>query len=49
RPPWGKCSCAGVAALEPLYARFADFRALRQRLDPQRCFGNAYLDRVLGP
>ena len=49
RPHWGNCSCGGVADLEPLYERFADFRALRQRLDPQRCFGNAYLDRVLGP
>ena len=32
----------------PLYPRMADFRALRDRVDPDRVFGNAFLDRVLG-
>ena len=34
--------------LEPLYPRMSDFRALRDRVDPDRVFGNAFLDRVLG-
>jgi xylitol oxidase len=48
RPHWGKCFAAGAAELAPLYPRFADFRALRDRVDPERTFGNAFLDRVLG-
>ena len=31
-----------------LYPRFDDFRRVRDRVDPDRVFGNAYLDRVLG-
>jgi xylitol oxidase len=48
RPHWGKCFVATAAQLEPLYPRFTDFRALRDRVDPERTFGNAFLDRVLG-
>ena len=48
RPHWGKCFVAGVEQLEPLYPRMADFRALRRRVDPDRVFGNAFLDRVIG-
>ncbi|GAB3047900.1 alditol oxidase [Intrasporangium mesophilum] len=48
RPHWGKCFVAGAAELAPLYPRFADFRALRDRVDPERTFGNTFLDRVLG-
>ena len=48
RPHWGKCFVAGAADLAPLYPRFADFRALRDRVDPGRTFGNAFLDRVIG-
>ena len=35
--------------LAPAYPRWADFAAVRDRLDPERVFGNAHLDRVLGP
>jgi len=31
------------------YPRFAEFVALRDRLDPSGVLSNAYLDRVLGP
>ena len=31
-----------------VYPRFGEFTALRDRLDPQRLFGNDYLRRVLG-
>lgn len=48
RPHWGKMHTLDAAALQPRYARFADFVALRDRLDPSRMFANAYLDRVLG-
>jgi xylitol oxidase len=48
RPHWGKCFAATAADLEPLYPRFDDFRALRDRVDPERTFGNAFLDRVIG-
>lgn len=49
RPHWGKIHFQDAAELEGRYPRFADFRALRDRLDPDRVFANAYLDRVLGP
>jgi xylitol oxidase len=48
RPHWGKCFVAGAAELAPLYPRFGDFVALRDRVDPGRKFGNDFLDRVLG-
>ena len=48
RPHWGKCFVAGAEQLQPLYPRLADFRELRGRVDPNRKFGNAFLDRVLG-
>ncbi len=48
RPHWGKCFVAGAAELAPLYPRFAEFQALRDRVDPDRTFGNDFLDRVLG-
>jgi xylitol oxidase len=49
RPHWGKCFVAEEADLAPLYPRFEHFRRLRAELDPEDCFGNAFLDRVLGP
>jgi xylitol oxidase len=48
RPHWGKCFAAGADDLAPLYPRWADFRELRRRVDPDGVFGNAFLDRVLG-
>ena len=48
RPHWGKVHTLGAAELAPLYPRFDDFLALRERLDPDRVFANAHLDRVLG-
>jgi L-gulonolactone oxidase len=49
RPHWGKLHGLGVEQLERLYPRFDDFRAVRDRVDPRRVFGNDYLTRVLGP
>jgi FAD-linked oxidoreductase len=48
RPHWGKVHTRTRADLEPAYDRFGDFVKLRDRLDPQRVFANAYLERVLG-
>ncbi|WP_230487200.1 D-arabinono-1,4-lactone oxidase [Nocardioides anomalus] len=48
RPHWGKVHTRTAADLAPAYPRFAEFCALRDRLDPQRVFANSYLRRVLG-
>jgi L-gulonolactone oxidase len=48
RPHWGKLHGLDSDRLGRLYPRFDDFRAVRERLDPQRVFANHYLDRVLG-
>ncbi|MGW0432379.1 D-arabinono-1,4-lactone oxidase [Micromonospora sp. NPDC003197] len=48
RPHWGKLHYRDAASLAPAYPRFADFLAVRDRLDPDRVFANAYTDRVLG-
>jgi len=49
RPHWGKVHFQGAAALAETYPRHAEFVALRDRLDPDRLFSNAYLEKVLGP
>ena len=48
RPHWGKLHTRAAADLAPAYPRFADFVALRDRVDPDGLFTNGYLDRVLG-
>ncbi|MDN4163515.1 D-arabinono-1,4-lactone oxidase [Nocardioides abyssi] len=48
RPHWGKVHTLGADDLAERYPRFEDFLALRDRLDPDRVFANAYLRRVLG-
>lgn len=48
RPHWGKMHSLDAEALRRRYPRFDDFTALRDELDPDRVFGNAYLSRVLG-
>ena len=48
RPHWGKLHFLGSGELRERYPRFDDFVALRERLDPDGLFHNAYLDRVLG-
>ena len=49
RPHWGKLHRRTAADLAPAYPRWAEFQALRDRMDPARVFHNAYLERVLGP
>ena len=48
RPHWGKVHHRDAKELSTLYPRFNDFLAMRDRLDPQRTFGNRYTERVFG-
>jgi L-gulono-1,4-lactone dehydrogenase len=48
RPHWGKRHFQTAETLAGIYPRWADFQALRDRLDPDRRFRNLYIDRVLG-
>ncbi|NGO43085.1 D-arabinono-1,4-lactone oxidase [Streptomyces ureilyticus] len=48
RPHWGKLHTRDADYFAVAYPRFGEFAALRDRLDPDRRFGNAYLRRVLG-
>lgn len=47
RPHWGKVFCAGPDAVRAQYPRLAEFGALAARHDPNRKFGNAFLDRYV--
>jgi FAD-linked oxidoreductase len=49
RPHWGKMHTRSAEQLRQAYPRHGDFVALRDKLDPERRFGNAYLTQVLGP
>ncbi len=48
RPHWGKLHTRDAEYLSAVYPHFADFTALRDRVDPDRRFANDYLRRVLG-
>ena len=48
RPHWGKLHTRTAEHLRSAYPAFDDVVALRQKLDPERRFGNAYLEKVLG-
>jgi L-gulonolactone oxidase len=48
RPHWGKLHDRTAEDLRPDYPHFDDFVAVRDKLDPERRFGNEYLARVLG-
>lgn len=48
RPHWGKMHTLDAAALAGRYPRLADAQSVRDRVDPDRVFGNDYLHRVLG-
>jgi L-gulono-1,4-lactone dehydrogenase len=49
RPHWGKMHTRSAQYLRQAYPKHGDFVALRDELDPERRFGNAYLAQVLGP
>ncbi|SCL24669.1 L-gulonolactone oxidase [Micromonospora nigra] len=48
RPHWGKLHWRDAASLAPAYPRWADFRSLRDHLDPHRVFASPHLTHVLG-
>jgi L-gulono-1,4-lactone dehydrogenase len=48
RPHWGKMHWRTQDDLRPVYPRYDDFLAVRDQVDPDRVFANAYLDTVLG-
>jgi L-gulono-1,4-lactone dehydrogenase len=48
RPHWGKLHTRGVGDLQPTYPQMAAFRAVRNRVDPDRLMGNDHLRHVLG-
>ncbi|MEV7380932.1 D-arabinono-1,4-lactone oxidase [Streptomyces lydicus] len=48
RPHWGKLHTRDADHLAEVYPRFGEFTAVRDRVDPERRFANAYLRRVLG-
>ena len=48
RPHWGKLHFQTAETLRPRYPMWDTFIAVRDRLDPERLFDNAYLERVLG-
>lgn len=47
RPHWGKMHTRTAADLSTMVERFDDFVSVRDRLDPDRLFGNEYTERVL--
>jgi L-gulono-1,4-lactone dehydrogenase len=49
RPHWGKMHTRNAEYLSQAYPKHGDVVALRDELDPERRFGNAYLTQVLGP
>src|SRR3954449_588798 len=48
RPHWGKMHWRTADDLRPVYPRFDEFLAVRDAVDPDRVFGNDYLETVLG-
>jgi FAD-linked oxidoreductase len=48
RPHWGKMHTLDAGRLGDRYPRFADFRRIRDEVDPDRRFACPYLDQVLG-
>lgn len=48
RPHWGKCHTLTAQDFAQTVPRYHDFLSVRDEFDPQRCFANAYLKRVLG-
>lgn len=49
RPHWGKLHFRSASDLAPVYPRWSEFLAAREKLDPDRVFANDYLRTVLGP
>ncbi|GGZ35296.1 FAD-linked oxidoreductase [Streptomyces inusitatus] len=48
RPHWGKLHTRDAEYLAGVYPKFGEFLSVRDRIDPERRFGNDHLRRVLG-
>jgi L-gulono-1,4-lactone dehydrogenase len=48
RPHWGKLHTRSAEDLAPLYPRWSDWQAVRNRVDPDRVFANDYTRQVFG-
>ncbi|MEZ5342976.1 MAG: D-arabinono-1,4-lactone oxidase [Acidimicrobiales bacterium] len=48
RPHWGKLHFQSATTLAPRYPDWDAFASVRERVDPDRRFANAYTNRVLG-
>jgi FAD-linked oxidoreductase len=48
RPHWGKMHTRSAEYFAGVYPHFSDFIRVRDSVDPDRRFGNAYLEQVLG-
>ncbi len=48
RPHWGKVPSLGASQLQALYPRFAEFKAIRQRWDPNGRMLNDHLRKLFG-
>ncbi|QDG53529.1 FAD-binding protein [Persicimonas caeni] len=48
RPHWGKTFFAGAEQMREVFPHFDDFLEVRERIDPDRVFSNAFTRRVLG-
>jgi L-gulonolactone oxidase len=49
RPHWGKQHTQTAESLRPRYPQWDAFARVRDRLDPDRRFANAAIERILGP
>ena len=48
RPHWGKIHFQNAESLAPRYPKWQLFQTVRDQVDPNRVFSNAYLETVLG-
>jgi L-gulonolactone oxidase len=48
RPHWGKMHYRDAESLRPAYPHFDDFLAVRDKIDPNRVFANAYTHQIFG-
>ena len=48
RPHWGKVHSLGAQQLNKLYPRFAEFNAIRQKMDPNGRMLNEHLRKLFG-
>ena len=48
RPHWGKMNTCSAADFEQMYPNWHQFLAIREKMDPNRIFMNAYFSQLIG-